>query len=295
MGTPPTRPSARRSPAARAPPRSRLSAAETPDRLQLALRGSGQSLYVGLAEDAFVVASEPYGVVAGDRALPADGGRGLRGRQLRSGARAAARWRRYARRDRARRLRPCAEAARRERGAASPRSPPRDIDRTGFPHFLLKEISEAPQSFMKTLRGKIVERADGRLGVKLGSEMLPPTVIERLQQRADRAHPRDRPGHRRGRRPECRRLDRRRARLAAGSRRRRPRDRALGLRARRRHERHARDRRQPVGHHHRHQPHRRPGAQSRRPRARDRQPARAAISWTRPTACSTPPTGATSR
>ena len=34
-----------------------------PERLHLALRGSGQALYVGLAEDAFIVASEPYGLV----------------------------------------------------------------------------------------------------------------------------------------------------------------------------------------------------------------------------------------
>ncbi len=34
-----------------------------PDQLYLALCGSGQSLYIGLAEDAFVVASEPYGLV----------------------------------------------------------------------------------------------------------------------------------------------------------------------------------------------------------------------------------------
>ena len=37
--------------------------AAAPDRLLLAQRGSGQGLYVGLAEDAFVVASEPYGLV----------------------------------------------------------------------------------------------------------------------------------------------------------------------------------------------------------------------------------------
>ena len=37
--------------------------AAAPDELLLSLRGSGQALYVGLAEDAFVVASEPYGVV----------------------------------------------------------------------------------------------------------------------------------------------------------------------------------------------------------------------------------------
>ena len=37
--------------------------ASEPADLLLALRGSGQALYIGLAEDAFVVASEPYGVV----------------------------------------------------------------------------------------------------------------------------------------------------------------------------------------------------------------------------------------
>src|SRR5205814_8288837 len=39
------------------------SAADRPDRVMLALRGSGQALNVGLAEDTFVVASEPYGLV----------------------------------------------------------------------------------------------------------------------------------------------------------------------------------------------------------------------------------------
>ena len=38
-------------------------AAGFPDELLLALRGSGQSINIGLAEDAFVVASEPYGLV----------------------------------------------------------------------------------------------------------------------------------------------------------------------------------------------------------------------------------------
>src|SRR5207248_877666 len=38
-------------------------AADRPDRVLLALRGSGQALNVGLAEDTFVVASEPYGLV----------------------------------------------------------------------------------------------------------------------------------------------------------------------------------------------------------------------------------------
>ena len=39
------------------------SAATHPDHLLLALRGSGQALYVGLADGCYVVASEPYGLV----------------------------------------------------------------------------------------------------------------------------------------------------------------------------------------------------------------------------------------
>src|SRR5262249_10914053 len=38
-------------------------AAPAPEKGLLAQRGSGQALYVGVADDVFVVASEPYGVV----------------------------------------------------------------------------------------------------------------------------------------------------------------------------------------------------------------------------------------
>ena len=55
----------------------------------------------------------------------------------------------------------------------------RDINRGDAPHFLLKEITEAPLSFAKTLRGKIVER-DGRLSVDIGERALPRDVVERL-------------------------------------------------------------------------------------------------------------------
>ena len=78
----------------------------------------------------------------------------------------------------------------------------RDIDRGDAPHFLLKEITEAPASFRKTLRGKLVER-DGVLSVVLAARhparrVCGPTC-------ARRRHPPGaghRSGHRRGRRPE---------------------------------------------------------------------------------------------
>ncbi len=157
-----------------------LSAADTPDCLHMALRGSGQSLYVGLADNAFVVASEPYGVVQETACyLPMEGegaADGTSGQVV------------VLRRDGAGTL----DAIHRVGydGAARPidqaeirvaEVTARDIDRSGFPHFLLKEISEAPRSFMKTLRGKIVEGGDGLLSVKLGSEVLPLTVVERLE------------------------------------------------------------------------------------------------------------------
>ncbi len=56
----------------------------------------------------------------------------------------------------------------------------RDVDRGDAPHFLLKEITEAPASFRKTLRAKIVER-DGVLDVRLPAETLPDRVLQALR------------------------------------------------------------------------------------------------------------------
>ncbi len=157
-----------------------LSAADTPDRLHMALRGSGQSLYVGLADHAFVVASEPYGVVQETaRYVPmegegaADGSSGQVVVLHREGAGTLAGIHRTGYDGAPRPLE--------ESDVRTAEITARDIDRSGFPHFLLKEVSEAPRSFMKTLRGKIVSGDDGLLSVKLGSEVLPPTVIERLR------------------------------------------------------------------------------------------------------------------
>ena len=63
----------------------------------------------------------------------------------------------------------------------TPQITTRDIDRGDFPHYLLKEISEAPASFRKTLRGKITER-DGVPVVELPHE----TLSEELRERAAR-------------------------------------------------------------------------------------------------------------
>jgi len=150
------------------------SVSSTPDRLHLALRGSGQALYVGLADDAFVVASEPYGVVEEtSRYLRMDGE--ATGGQVvvldRAGAGTIAGIRRLAYDGT---VLPVAEAE-----LVTAEITTRDIDRAGFPHFLLKEITEAPESFRKTLRGRVVER-DGLLAVDLGPGALTPAVRQRL-------------------------------------------------------------------------------------------------------------------
>ncbi|MBI2708791.1 MAG: SIS domain-containing protein [Actinobacteria bacterium] len=160
------------------------SAAGAPGDVLLALRGSGQALYVGLAEDLYLVASEPYGVVEEcgsylrlDGETPSDvanpaGSRGqvvhLRGDQ--AGTVSGIRRLSY-------------DGT--ELPVAGDELVPaeittRDIDRGDFPHFLLKEITESPSSFRKTLRGRIVDDG-GRLRVRLGTDTLPGAVRDDLR------------------------------------------------------------------------------------------------------------------
>ncbi len=160
------------------------SVAAQPDRLLLALRGSGQALYVGMAEDAFVVASEPYGVVEetstylrmdGERSANAENPTGSRGQILMLDAAAAGSIQGVTRIAYDGTPLPV-EAGELQTAEITTR----DIDRAEYPHFLLKEISEAPLSFRKTLRGKLHE-SDGELSVVLGEEALPLRVREGLR------------------------------------------------------------------------------------------------------------------
>ena len=156
------------------------SSAGDPGTLLLALRGSGQALYVGLAEDAFLVASEPYGLVeVTSRFLRLEGevpsGRdGTPGQVVVlecDGAGSLAGLRRLAYDG--------TDLPVTEGDLASAEITTRDIDRAGAPHFLLKEIGEAPQSIRKTLRGKLVDQK-GLLAVRLPEGTLPAALLERL-------------------------------------------------------------------------------------------------------------------
>lgn len=160
-----------------------LCAAGAPDELHLALRGSGQALYVGLADDAFVVASEPYGIVELtdtyvrlDGETPADPAnpQGTRGQIVALRAAGAGTVEGIARFSYDGTELPVTAG-----DLSTAQVTTRDIDRGSHPHFLLKEITESPRSFRKTLRGRLVER-DGQLTVDLGEEALPGWLRTRL-------------------------------------------------------------------------------------------------------------------
>ncbi|MCU1466612.1 MAG: glucosamine 6-phosphate synthetase, contains amidotransferase and phosphosugar isomerase domain [Actinomycetia bacterium] len=160
-----------------------LQSTADPDCLLLAQRGSGQGLYVGLAPDAFVVASEPYGLVAEcatylrldgesmvDAGNPASQGQVVVLDRRQAGTLAGVRRISYDGRDL-----PVGDV-----DLHVPQITTRDVDRGESPHYLLKEITEAPASFRKTLRAKIVER-EGLLDVCLPLETLPATVRDALR------------------------------------------------------------------------------------------------------------------
>ena len=157
-------------------------AGANPDQVLLALRGSGQALYVGLGDDCFVVASEPYGVVEEcDRYMRLDGETMLeagnpasQGQIVVIDAREAGTVGGINRQSYDGRSLPVAEAE-----LQTPEITTRDVARGDAAHYLLKEMAESPDSFRKTLRGRIVDR-DGRLDVRLPAETFSPVVLERL-------------------------------------------------------------------------------------------------------------------
>jgi glutamine---fructose-6-phosphate transaminase (isomerizing) len=155
-----------------------------PDRAFFALRGSGQGLYVGIADDTYVVASEPYGLVEethtylrldGETPANLDNPGGSRGQLVVLDANRAGTLEGITRVAYDGTLLPVTSADLVEAEITT-----RDIDRGDFPHFLLKEITEAPDSFRTTLRGKLVER-DGTMHVALPDTTIPADLRHRLE------------------------------------------------------------------------------------------------------------------
>jgi glucosamine--fructose-6-phosphate aminotransferase (isomerizing) len=151
-----------------------------PDKMFLALKGSGQSIYLGVGEDQYTFSSELYGVVeitphflkmngenGGqifilDQNRPADiesvfafsyDGRAL---------------------------------TLTEKSGQTAEITTRDIDRGAYPHFFLKEICESSLSVKRTLRGKYhiasVDPSAARVAFNLGADMVPAGVRNGLKE-----------------------------------------------------------------------------------------------------------------
>jgi glutamine---fructose-6-phosphate transaminase (isomerizing) len=147
--------------------------AARPDMVLLALRGSGQGIYVGVAEDRYIVASEPYGIVEEtDRFIRLDGEQG--GQLVALDGSRAGTLEGIARYEYDGSQAPVTAA-----DVSVAEVTTRDIDRGDAAHFLLKEISESPDSLAKTLRGRIVDDGE-RLRAVVGERALPAAIGRRL-------------------------------------------------------------------------------------------------------------------
>ena len=160
-----------------------LAGADDPGVLRLAQRGSGQAIYVGLAEDTYIVASEPYGVVEltpnyvrldGETPVDPTNPASARGQILTLDRAQAGTLEGLDRQSYDGSTLPLLAD-----DVVTAEITTSDIDRAGYPHFLLKEISEAPNSFRTTLLGKLIE-TNGAYEVRVGDATLPSSIRERL-------------------------------------------------------------------------------------------------------------------
>ena len=156
--------------------------AEIPESLLLALKGSGQGLCVGLAPNRFVVASEPYGLVEETQHYLRMDGESLAHADNPSSRGQVV-------------VLDAAHAGEAEgiqlvaydgtalsmgnHNMLTAEVTTRDIDRGAHSHFLAKEITEAPRSFAKTLRGRVTE-SGGLLTVLLDDSQLPQRIVDEL-------------------------------------------------------------------------------------------------------------------
>jgi glutamine---fructose-6-phosphate transaminase (isomerizing) len=160
-----------------------MSSSIEPGKIFLALRGSGQAIYVGINPDGYIFASELYGLVEGtpffvkmDGEKSSTNGRPETNGQIfildqdSAGGVDG--------------IRACYYD-----GTPLPLAPSdvqraeittRDIDRRDYPHFFLKEITESTRSVKKTLRGKYRISPADKVAFNLGEDILPERIRQAL-------------------------------------------------------------------------------------------------------------------
>lgn len=162
-----------------------------PGKLFLAQKGSGQAIFVGLADDHFMPTSEIYGFIEEtNRYLKMDG------ETLFEGANGKTRGQIFILSHAGKEGRPITHplegiSAMRYDGTPFPitasaiqhtKITSRDIDRQGFSHYFLKEITEAPLSVEKTLlnRWKVIPGAHDTLMTFLDKKTVPDGLVQAL-------------------------------------------------------------------------------------------------------------------
>jgi glucosamine--fructose-6-phosphate aminotransferase (isomerizing) len=156
-----------------------------PGKIFLAQKGSGQTFFVGIAPDHFIPTSEVYGFVEETaHFIKLDGETMVKGKsgptrgqiftlnQATAGGLAGinARW--Y----------DGTPLKLSEKDIKHTEITSRDIDRQGYPHYFLKEISESPDSMEKTLhnRWKITEDGTRQYVIALDDGVIPPSLKKAL-------------------------------------------------------------------------------------------------------------------
>ncbi|HOO35303.1 MAG TPA: SIS domain-containing protein [Smithella sp.] len=150
-----------------------------PGKMFLALRGSGQSLYIGVSDDQYMFSSELYGLVeVMPRFLKMDGEAGgqicILDQNGPAGVRGITSYSYDGK-----------ILALTENMLGTAEITTRDIDRGDYPHFFLKEISESSLSVKRTLRGKYrmtaTEAALQQVRFNLGEDIVPADIIAGLK------------------------------------------------------------------------------------------------------------------
>ena len=156
-----------------------------PGKLFLAQKGSGQALFVGIAQDQYIPTSEVYGFVEETpRYLKLDGEKTVAGAdgpvqgqifildQACAGELTGIRAMYY----------DGSQLVIEDRDIMQTAITSRDIDRQHYPHYFLKEISESPASVEKTLqnRWKIAPQSDGHYIISLGDSVITPGIRKAL-------------------------------------------------------------------------------------------------------------------
>jgi glucosamine--fructose-6-phosphate aminotransferase (isomerizing) len=154
----------------------------------LAQRGSGQAMFVGLAEDHYVLASEIYGLVEETtRYLKMDGEKVVEGKsgktqgqifvldQNSSGGLEGIKAMYY----------DGTPIEFSEKDVKQTEITSRDIDRQNYPHYFLKEISESPHSVEQTIEGRVaITEKDGKQypQILLDTSVIPARLESALRQ-----------------------------------------------------------------------------------------------------------------